>query len=310
MAALALSTQAVTNIMTTTATGNGNISELGSSDPTAHGVCWNTTGMPTLADSFTNEGAASAASSFTSSISNLLQDTPYYVRAYATNTVGTSYGNQVSFTTNAANSVNWNGTGNWNETSYWSTGSLPATGDNIIVQTGILTVNQHAEVSDLSINNSAAMLIPSGQSLSATGTLTNNNSISGLIIQSDAAGTGQLLNSTAGVQATVQTFLVKDQWHLLGIPVIGQEINGLLTNSSNNIAYKSGTDEYGVSTYNETEDNWSRYFTSATPGNFKNGTAYLFRRETTDGTVSFSGTLATGEVVAAIEINGWLELYW
>ena len=81
-----VTTQAVTDIGSTTATGNGNITDLGAPDPTEHGVCWNTTGTPTTADSKTEEGAASATGAFTSSMTDLSPNTPYYVRAYATNT--------------------------------------------------------------------------------------------------------------------------------------------------------------------------------------------------------------------------------
>ena len=92
-----VTTQAVTNIGTTTATGNGNITDLGSTNPTQHGVCWNTTGTPTIADSNTQEGPAAATGAFTSNMTGLSSNATYYVRAYATNTAGTSYGNQVSF---------------------------------------------------------------------------------------------------------------------------------------------------------------------------------------------------------------------
>ena len=97
--AATVTTQAVTDIGTTTATGNGNITILGIPEPTQHGVCWNTTGTPTTADSKTEEGAASATGAFTSSITGLSPNTPYYVRAYATNTADTVYGNEVTFTT-------------------------------------------------------------------------------------------------------------------------------------------------------------------------------------------------------------------
>ncbi len=94
-----VTTQAVTNINSTTATGNGNITSLGSPNPTAYGVCWNTTGTPSISDSKTNKGAASSTGAFNTNMTGLTANTTYYVRAYATNTVGTSYGTQVSFTT-------------------------------------------------------------------------------------------------------------------------------------------------------------------------------------------------------------------
>ncbi|MHB8788645.1 MAG: S8 family serine peptidase [Desulfobulbaceae bacterium] len=97
-----LTTQAVTSIGTTTATGNGTISDLGSPNPTQHGICWNTTGTPTVSDSCSQEGAASATGPFTSAMTGLTPGTTYHVRAYATNTAGTVYGGEVSFTTSSA----------------------------------------------------------------------------------------------------------------------------------------------------------------------------------------------------------------
>ncbi len=94
-----VTTQAVSSISSNTATGNGTITDLGASDVTAHGVCWNTTGAPTIDDSCTDEGAASATGAFTTSMTGLAPATSYYVRAYATNSLGTDYGEGVTFTT-------------------------------------------------------------------------------------------------------------------------------------------------------------------------------------------------------------------
>ena len=96
-----VTTQAVTTIGSNSAAGNGNITDLG--DPatvTAHGVCWNTGGTPTTADSKSDEGAAAATGAYTTPIVELSPKTKYYVRAYATNATGTGYGGEVTFTTN------------------------------------------------------------------------------------------------------------------------------------------------------------------------------------------------------------------
>jgi len=100
-----VTTQAETNIGFTTATGNGNITNLGYPNPTAYGVCWNTTGTPTTSDSNVDNGTASATGAFTASITGLTAGTTYYVRAFATNSAGTSYGETVNFTTLKASSV-------------------------------------------------------------------------------------------------------------------------------------------------------------------------------------------------------------
>lgn len=78
--------------------GGQSISDNGSSI-TSKGVCWNTTGTPTISDSKTTNG--SGTSDFTSSITGLTENTTYYVRAYATNGIGTSYGTVKEFTTSA-----------------------------------------------------------------------------------------------------------------------------------------------------------------------------------------------------------------
>ncbi len=92
-----ISTTTATAIAQTTATSGGNVTSDGGSTVTARGVCWSTTSNPTTANSKTIDG--SGTGSFTSSLTGLTANTLYYVRAYATNSVGTSYGNQVIFTT-------------------------------------------------------------------------------------------------------------------------------------------------------------------------------------------------------------------
>ena len=92
-----VSTNSVTNISMTTATCGGNVTEEGYSAVTARGVCWSTSHNPTIADARTNDGTGTGA--FTSSITGLVSGITYYVRAYATNSKGTAYGEEVSFST-------------------------------------------------------------------------------------------------------------------------------------------------------------------------------------------------------------------
>ena len=94
-----LTTSAITNIALTSGTSGGNITSSGGADVTARGVCWSTSSTPTITGSHTTDGKGSGT--FTSNIDNLTPSTKYYVRAYATNSVGTAYGNEVSFTTAA-----------------------------------------------------------------------------------------------------------------------------------------------------------------------------------------------------------------
>ena len=100
-----ITTQAVSSISTITATGNGNIITLGIPNPTEYGVCWNTSTLPTISDSKTEEGEATSTGAFTSNMTGLTPNTTYYVRAYSTNDAGTNYGEEVSFTTLASPKV-------------------------------------------------------------------------------------------------------------------------------------------------------------------------------------------------------------
>jgi len=92
-----LSTSLVTSITKTTATSGGDVVSDGGTAITARGVCWSTSPSPTTADSKTVD--AGTIGVFSSSITGLFQGTVYYVRAYATNSFGTSYGAEVSFVT-------------------------------------------------------------------------------------------------------------------------------------------------------------------------------------------------------------------
>ena len=92
-----VTTAAVTTITTTTATAGGSITNNNGRAITARGVCWSTVTTPTLPGS--NTVVAGTTGSFTSALSGLTDATLYYVRAYATTSAGTTYGTQVTFTT-------------------------------------------------------------------------------------------------------------------------------------------------------------------------------------------------------------------
>jgi hypothetical protein len=88
----------IDNISAQGAIANGTISNIGCSEVTEYGHCWSTTPNPTTANPRTifKQGSAGA---FSSALSGLSSKTAYYVRAYAINSQGISYGNQVSIIT-------------------------------------------------------------------------------------------------------------------------------------------------------------------------------------------------------------------
>ena len=92
-----VTTAQITNIQQTTAIGGGNVTNSGGSTVSERGICWSISHNPTTSGNHASSGTGTG--SFTVSMTDLTANTIYYVRAYATNSVGTAYGNEVSFTT-------------------------------------------------------------------------------------------------------------------------------------------------------------------------------------------------------------------
>jgi hypothetical protein len=97
----AVTTTSISLITQISASSGGNVTSDGGANVTERGVCWSTLPNPTTANSKTPTG--SGTGSFTGSITGLSANTAYYVRAYAVNSAGTAYGNQIRFITEDTN---------------------------------------------------------------------------------------------------------------------------------------------------------------------------------------------------------------
>jgi hypothetical protein len=135
-----VTTDSVRQITVNSATAYGNITSIGNSTVTQYGHVYSSTNnVPTLNDSKTQLGTASGPLKFTSSLSGLTAGTLYYVRSYAINNGGTSYGDVITFTT-TANTTPTVTTGN----PFVGTSTIDIPGT--ITSTGNTPVTQHGHV--------------------------------------------------------------------------------------------------------------------------------------------------------------------
>jgi pectin methylesterase-like acyl-CoA thioesterase len=139
-----LTTNGITSISTTFATSGGVITNDGNGAITAKGVCWNLGGSATTSDAHTSDGITSTP--FSSLITGLTAGNTYYVRSYATNSAGTSYGNELSFTTLSSLStptIVTNAVTNSVNTSATGSGTISAWGGSPITDRGVCWSTSH-----------------------------------------------------------------------------------------------------------------------------------------------------------------------
>jgi formylglycine-generating enzyme required for sulfatase activity len=120
----------------------------------SRGVCWNTQPNPTVSSSKTAEGMGTGQ--YSSRIENLQLNTTYYVRAYATNNAGTSYGEQKMFTTTKGDipTISTKDVSGKTQTSIFSGGNITSTGDSPITAKGVCWgKNPNPDVSGSKTNN-------------------------------------------------------------------------------------------------------------------------------------------------------------
>ncbi|MBV5314545.1 MAG: T9SS type A sorting domain-containing protein, partial [Prolixibacteraceae bacterium] len=175
-----------------------------------------------------------------------------------------------------------------------------------------------ANASNLRIHKPGTLTLPSDAELTVSGN-TDIKPVNGLILESDAAGTGSLITGTATGTATVQRYMTTDAWHIVSSPVSGQSISGFLSANAT-IAVSQDDSFRGMMDYNPDLNEWNAYFTNATGGNLATGKGYSLRTSA-NSAVSFSGNIHAGNLsptslisekwncignpyTSALEING------
>lgn len=193
-----VTTLPVINITENTASCGGNVTSEGTSVVTGRGICWSTSQNPTFIDSHTTDGDGTG--SFTSSINGLNANTVYYVRAYATNAKGTSYGNQESFTSAGSGNIPTvitTSVSNITNTSATSGGNVSSQGSSVITSRGVCwSMSQNPTILD----NHTADGSGTGSFTSDLSGLTSSTSyyIRAYAINSVGVAYGEILNFKTG----------------------------------------------------------------------------------------------------------------
>lgn len=168
-----------TNMSNAGATCGGDVISDGGSPVTARGVCWSTSPNPTINDSHTSD--SSGTGSFTSSLTGLSSEILYYVRAYATNGVGTAYGEQYSFVIIPA--------------------KVPASGSDVLVTCDDWIYDNGGSTGNYSDNADGYLVVyPSteGMLVSLSGSYQIENGYDNLYVYDGVGTSGTLLNTITG----------------------------------------------------------------------------------------------------------------
>ncbi|SLM28453.1 exported hypothetical protein [Desulfamplus magnetovallimortis] len=231
-----VTTQAVSTIGTTSATGNGNITDLGTSNPTAHGVCWSTSSNPTISGFKVDKGGTSSTGAFTASITGLSSGTTYHVRAYATNAAGTSYGEDVMFTTSSPPPPSKN-----NQTITFNSLAVKSYGDAPFTLTA--TASSGLPVTYANSNNSVATVNGSTVTITGIGTTTITASQGGNSTYNSAPDVSQTLT----VNKADQTIT----FNALAAKNCGDSSYDLIATASSGLAVSYASSNTNVATISE-----------------------------------------------------------
>ncbi|MBK6283397.1 MAG: hypothetical protein IPF54_12760 [Draconibacterium sp.] len=214
----------------------------------------------------------SGTGSFSTTISNLLPNTNYYVQTFATNSIGTSYGNVVSFNTGMGE-LTWNGSKScdWETSENWTPAITPSVNYNVIIPAGL-----------------------TNYPIVARGGVCNN-----LTIESTSTGTGSLIgqsNLTVNGIVAVQHYMTGiDKRQQISSPVV-ESISNFI---NSNLAVRSTNSEdnnlQGLVIYDNSDSSWSLNTTNRNSDHFTPGKGYEILK-TSEGNVTFTGTLAIGDV--------------
>ena len=215
------------------------------------------------------------------------------------------------------NTVVWSGDTdiNWTDADNWEENNVPSTTNNVVVQdvTNQPVINNGviAEMNDLTIRTSAGLEISENGGVVVNGDLETEGVIE-INSATNTSGTLVVKGETNGIVNFERSGLLANKWSLITVPVSGQSIKEFIENPANDIRENTTVtpNRYAVGYYDDSKpagSKWTYYTEDEIVTNaltFEQGRSYIVSRST-DGSVIFTGTLETNDVIIPVNEDQW-----
>lgn len=232
------------------------------------------------------------------------------------------YGQAEDYTVVFVDDISWTGTNstNWASAGNWSLNSIPNSNSKIKIPSDLTNypvLTSDVTCESIQIDNGASLTIKPTYDLSINGYLNNDAGTSGLIIKSDATGTGSIIHNSTRVDATFERFISKanntlaedwqNGWHFLSSPMISQAIDPNFTGAPYDFFSWYEPQSLWVNYKNTTvEPTWNTVNGST---NFTLGKAYMVAYDY-ESTKQFEGKMNTEDVnLNGLSISGVSQDY-
>jgi len=214
----------------------------------------------------------------------------------------------------------WNGSTStaWNTGSNWTINTIPKKADVVLIPTGktnypVITSAYDAGAYNTTIESGASITVGPNAKLDLTGNITNSNGVDGIVIKSDASGTGSLLHYRTGVQATIERYVTGDdaialrKYHFVSIPLVpsNNSLSGIFLYSYLFDFDEALNDWHGLGTPTTTPLDETRGYMVYAP--FDAGATYLFQGEMNSNAAGSAFTALTtySGASAGLSNKGW-----